>query len=279
MSIFKFIRKIMSKLLKKFSKKNKAITKMESRALIDYNKFNSNQIKVIEYAIESKVDYKRVAKTKYEAEQMLVLSYGLVLGLDISNYESYAIPALEMEYQMYMQAVDKFLGKNYLKTLLNGGIKSVLDREVKERIEKDLTETVQAYLETAVTMQLENEDMVSQKTEENETYELLLKMCEDRDMDSSSITRGSVHSMIYDYSVLEKQYTQKISTKSVMYKRLKNSHLQPDLYFILNKDSVLDRKEPIKIYSNGKCLGDYYQMNGGNHIYLYKRKSLTFQLK
>lgn len=278
MKLFEYIRNLFKRLILKIIKKKKAETSSVILSKDIEDKFNSKQKKVLAEGIQLGLDISRIAKKKYTAEQMVLLLYGLLMGLDISSFESYSMPVLEMELHLYQEAMKKFLGKNYLLRLLQETGGTMEDGYIRKRINKDLEDTMSVVFELAPTL-LTAPDEVEDRTEEDDFYDILLQMCEDRDLDSSKLTKSTIPVMIYNYEKLEKEFTNQLDKKSVSLKRLKDFTLQPSLQTLLTKLDVQDRVEPVKLWVKGKFVTDYYRVNNGIHIYLYRKGFLTIKIR
>lgn len=315
MSIFEYVKGLFKRLIKKLMKRRQVIKDVvlsEEQKL----KLNPKQQKVIVEGMRIGLDMRRIAKPKYSPEQMAVLSYGLMLGLDIGAFDSYTMSPSEMEYHLFLEAIDKYLGRNYLKNILATGDYSIADNYVQNKIKAELMQSLTlAFGEVASTVlleeDLESEEVIQKESEvetvvadviepeveilqeiipekeividvnseEDDFYDMLINMCEDRSIDSSSLKKTTITQMIYDYEQLEKDYAQILDKRCVALKKIQDYSMEPSLLTILKGRSIEDKVLPIKLYSQGKLLNEFFQVNDGNHIYLCRKKYITIKIR
>lgn len=279
MSIFNFIKKVFNKILIKMVKQKKkelGLVKVDKGQLTE---FNRKQQKVLVQGMEAGIDIERIAKKKYSAEQMLILTYGLTMGLDVSKYDSYAMTPTEMEYHMYMDAVEKFLGADYLKRLLMNGTNSIADKFIQKQLKADLMKGMEAYNEIASAVVTEEIEEKIATDEEVIYYSKLMKMCNNRGMDTSELHLDTITEMEKTYVRLEEEYAQKLDKRCIGLLKIKDYSLEPTLLSIFRGRSIEQRMSPIKLYSEGKLLNEFYQINNGVHIYLYRHKYIAIKIR
>lgn len=272
MKLFEYIKNLFKKFVLRIIKRKQmsVVNVILSKDIED--KFNSKQKKVLAECLQLGLDITRIAKKRYSAEQMLVLMYGLLLKLDITPFESFVLTPCEMELQMWQEAIKKYLGNNYLITLLNKTNGTMLDDYVKTKINHDLKESLEVAFEMAPTL-------LEERTEEDDFYDILVQMCKDRDMDYTRITRASVPMMIYDYEKLEKDLAKVLDRRCIMLKKLSNYKLEPTLLSIIKNKDIEDRVAPVSFYMRNKHVADYYRVYDGIHVFLCRKGFATIKIR
>lgn len=278
MKLFEYIKNLFKRLLSRIIKKRKeeASEIVLSKDIED--KFDGKQKKVIAECLQLGLDISKVAKKKYSAQQMLIIMYGMLMGLDTSPYESFVMTPLEMEYHLYQEAIDKYLGKNYLLRLLNQTNGTMLDDFIKRKIDKDLQESLSAAFEMAPTL-LEEHKEFEERTEEDDFYDVLVQMCKDRGLDYNRINKGTIPMMTYDYERLEKELAKVLDGRSAPLKKMNDYKLEPSLLSVLKNKEIEDRVEPVSFYLKGKHITDYYRVYDGIHVYLYRKSFITIKIR
>ena len=195
MKIFEIIKQVITMIIRKVLKKKINKNNSMEPAKMNTGKrylFNEKQLIVLDRGAELGFDIEDIAKTKYKAEQMLILLYAKMLGINSSSFNSFSMSAIEMEYNLYLATIDKYLGNKYLKRLLNEGKFSIQDAKIKSIIDEELLKHLDSYQEIAASSLTVNEH--TEKQQYNiEYYNMLVKMCKDRDIPFNNLRLGTVY--------------------------------------------------------------------------------------
>lgn len=280
-NVITLLKNIISKLIRSLIKKKK--TNELTRAKVTSGErfiFNEKQLTVLDRGTELGVNVKDIAKTKYSAEQMLILLYAKILNIDYSGFNNYTMSAIEMEYNLYLATIDKYLGNKYLKNLLQEGKFSIQDEGIRKLIDKELLEQLDTYKEIACS-KITVVDFSDKHCNNTEYYNKLKRMCKDRNIDGSNLKLSSEIKMNKVYKSLENKKI--LSCKHNIADISKNKFMfkySPSIKDIFSRDKPLDRLNPVKIYTNEQKLIDkYYQINVEDAIYLYSEYSNIFRIR
>lgn len=272
--LLRFLRKLLQKILCKIhgGKKAKGEVHLENKKFSAEKRcmFSSEQLLVIDAAVAKGYDISSFAKAKYSANQMKVLYYAEMLDIDSSDFNSFSMSPMEMEYHLYLATIDKYLGKGYLKHLLNNGKFSICDKKIKEMIDKALEQELGAYDEIAVT---ETKEIAAESA--GKTYEILQQLCVDRGIPVSSLRKTTIEDMLDQYDKLvdlciSKKVVRTLATLGDNY-RVDNT----DVYNLNYRDMLV----PVSIYAKdtGTMLGKYYVSYANDGVYLSNENRIAFK--
>lgn len=269
--IIKLLKKLINRIFSALRKRRRELTPMkvseEKRCL-----FTKEQLFVIDKAASYGCDVSKIAKPKYTANQMKILTYADMLNIDSSEFNSFSMPAQEMEYHLYLATIDKYLGKNYLKNLLNHGKFSIGDSVIKKVIDEALKSELSAYSEIAAS------EIVSIGSQSmSKAFAVIQQLCVDRGIDPNRIQRTTVEDMLDQYDVLVAENLKKKVIKDIEELNSNYSINVNDLEGLTYEELI----PPIRLYDKkkGEPTTNYYICYLGTNIYLCSKNLIAFKIK
>ena len=237
--------------------------------------FNDKQLYVIDYGVRLGLDINRYAKPKYTGEQMRVLMYAQMLNIDDTPFNSYSITAHEMEYQLYLAAIEKYLGKGYLRKVLKSEHGTLTDNRIRLILDKALSESLSALQEVAVTEFLIPELRKHDCKDASYVYNTIMHLCKDRCIPTSDVKYSDNIDALY--KAYEQAFTVRLCIESHNIIRIKDlnalGELQPPLKDCLQRRDLLDTIEPVYIV-NGNTRDKYYLNIIGDILYLSNQDTI-----
>lgn len=269
--IIKFFHKIFGS---KGGKKQRSVNKAhlrEDKACL----FTKEQLQVINNGIALGYNMKDIAKTKYSAQQMQILLYAKILNVSSQTFNSYILSPEEMMYNFYCATVDKYLGKDYFRYILQNGKYSICDPLIKKVIDEQLYQVL-GEQEVAATVLKRLED-----TPMHNVYDTICQLCKDRGMTYKDIITENV---AYMYTLYNKKCGQLISNLQVEpmpYAKLKKTvRLSETVSQIMKRETLMSQLRPVKVYSRltGDLVDKYYIVRTNRKVYLYNPNCVTIIL-
>lgn len=255
------LRELFMRIMKKlFCKETKELVNVEQRLVkVDKSKFSMQQWEVIKKCVIKGLDIDKIAKPKYSEKQMLLLAYGEILGVDTDSYANYCLSPVEMEYNLYLLCIDKYLGKDYLKDLLERTHLTVADTKIRMRLTKELfTKFQEQFEELACSKELK--ESTNEDRDKLAYYEYLKSKLVNRGIDFSSLEIDSIKNMQDKYirickstiasldDVLESNIDAfDITTASIIRQVV-----------TVGEELRLQREEPVIVNKHGETIATFY---------------------
>lgn len=280
MKIFEYIRKLFRKILLKLikEKKKESANKIVVLDKSIEEKFNNEQKKVIAECIRLGLDVNKIAKKKYSAEQMQIIMFGMALKLNTSSFESYSMTPTEMETNLFIEAMNKFLGRSYLLQLINSTGGSLEDDYIRKKINSDLVKKLSEVFAVAPT--LLEAAVTEERTEEDDMLDTLITMCKDRGLDYSRLQKDTIPIMTYEYDKLEKELIDKITNECVPLTKIENYTLEPTAYKLMTNEDISFRVNPVTLRINNRLVTNAYRiLRDGKHVYLYNHELKPIKIR
>lgn len=270
------IRRHLKRVKGKKSKKNKQEIKVREK--FDLTLFDNKQRKIIEQGLIDGVDVSVYAKKKFKAEQMLILYYTLMLNVDTKDICNFSLSAMEMEYQLYIALINRYLGKDYLFRLLRGKY-SLEDTFIQKKIREDMSTALgDAYSLSAVTLLAETSEEEVELLESRKEYlNLLRQLAIDRHINPNIIVLDTIETMdaMYDMEV------KKIIDSEVYYVDIQDIDsltTEPKREEILNRKDKESQVEPCLLFLENKLKAKAYIMRRDDECYLYSDGFIMLKL-
>lgn len=243
-------------------------------------KFTNGQRAIIDRTLkigltESQVDkLRKIIKPKYSEKQMILLCYGVMLDIDVSKFSSYCLSPTEMEYNLYLSCIDRYLGKNYLSNLLEKTKLTIADRAIRDKLAMELTMKFKEHFEEISATKV---NLIEDKQEESDEvrlamYESLKSKCINRDINPSTLEVASIEDMKSRFLEICKNKIKEIEEDAIP---LNLKGTGKEIYPPVNKiDYVLDNMNgldtTVNIVEKGDIVATFYplRLKGQKYIYL-----------
>lgn len=252
------------------SEKNEKNTEIKLRERFDLTPFNKKQKKVINQGIEDGVDVSIYAKKKYSAEQMLVLYYASMLKVDTKDISSYTMSPIEMEYQLYIALINRYLGKDYLFKLLRGRY-SLEDTFIQKKIREDMAVAMSdAYELSAVTLLADTyEEEVDILQKRKEHLQLLNKLALDRHINPNLINLDKIENMDKVYQREVSLIIDRESFYCVDIEDIDTLSVKPEREEILKRKDIESHLEPCLLFLENEFHSEAFILRREDECYLY----------